>query len=663
MGSSTVTDHYNLPQFADGDKPTWRGDINGAFQIIDEALHDKADKATLDYYVADYGGVGDGITDDNTHIQDAIDDAKAHGGGIVHLMRGATHLINGEVFVKDNVLLEGDVANYNGQVGAANTPSIKFGTANSRIRVGAFPGNHGSTNGDNPQGIKNMFIDCNGHGPTAINDGAVYFQGTGIDVEAVHIINAAGAGTYFDATQNSQFTGMDVLKCGMGVVLDNGAGGLTFTRCEIADNKTNLLSTDNQSMANAYPYGPAHCKFEHCIFENYTQIDIEVDIQAGAIQFSDCGFSNNVTTAQPTTGTLIRIANTIYPTVATEGIFDSCVFVSEAGESILTLKGSNKAYLYGKTYLQGSFNAAVVTTAFVQDTGAGSVSLDGQVYQLQIDHLGAAVNGGALFNWAVERAGTTSYVVDTNVTSFALFVKIVGDAGIRAAIAADGSYNWYDGSNFTQRASISLTAALKTLYYNPTGHIMQGPVEFDNTVQFDDAVHAEANLTVDGVATLNGNVDMGGSSHPTHVHGDMTVDGNTVHAGTVTNTGQVTQNGGTVQNGLIEVNAGRTEAYASVYGPVGGGPIAADARTTSHILIVLTGTAQNTSFAVANMVSGQRFRVTYSVVDNAPRNVYWPAGAVPGPSKTLPASFAATGVYSIDFVYIGTVWYEIGRNF
>jgi hypothetical protein len=38
MGASSYTDNLVLPQFADGDRPTWRGDVNGAFAAIDESV-------------------------------------------------------------------------------------------------------------------------------------------------------------------------------------------------------------------------------------------------------------------------------------------------------------------------------------------------------------------------------------------------------------------------------------------------------------------------------------------------------------------------------------------------------------------------------------------------------------------------------------------------
>ena len=40
MSSSSKTPHYNLSQFADTDKPTWRGDYNGDMIRIDSAIND-----------------------------------------------------------------------------------------------------------------------------------------------------------------------------------------------------------------------------------------------------------------------------------------------------------------------------------------------------------------------------------------------------------------------------------------------------------------------------------------------------------------------------------------------------------------------------------------------------------------------------------------------
>jgi hypothetical protein len=661
MGSSSLTPILGLPQFGDNDKPTWRGDINSAFQIIDESISGKADKATIDYYVADYNGVGDGVTDDTPHIQAAIDDAESHGGGIVHLMRGKTHLINGEVFVKNNVLLMGDVANYNGNTGASNTPSIKYGTANSRIRVGAFAGRFGSVNGDNPNGLDHIYIDCNNQGPVAINDGALYVQGTGLILNALHVSNAAGTGVYFDAAQNSQFNSVDVQHCARGIVLDNGSGGLIFIRCEISDNMTGILSTDNQSMANAYPYGSAHVVFEHCIVENYRVVDIEVDIQAGVIQFTSCGFSNNVGATPPTSGTLVKISNPIYTGISTFAVFDSCLFVSEAGESCLTVEGNNVFYMYGRTQLQGSFDAAVNTTAFIQDGGTGLGKIDGDIYQLQIDKFVDVKNGGSVFNWFTTKSSPDEYAIDSTLNQFAIFIREVGEAGIRAAIASDGSYNFYDGTDYNQKASISLLGTLKTLYYNLAGHILQGPVEFDNTVLFDDAIHALSTVTVDGATILNGNTSMGApDTHPTEVKGALSVDQTLTVTGSSTLTGDTLAHHVDVQDNLTI--SGKVERYGGIVYGVGAN-IVADCDKQSHVFVVLVGTGTVTGLTINNAVDGTRLRVTYFSEDANTYNVFWPAGAGAAAGKTLPVSINASGVYSVDFLNVGGNWFEMGRNF
>lgn len=46
MAHSRSTLNYQLPQFDSSDKPTWLGDVNGAFLAIDSAMHENAANAT-----------------------------------------------------------------------------------------------------------------------------------------------------------------------------------------------------------------------------------------------------------------------------------------------------------------------------------------------------------------------------------------------------------------------------------------------------------------------------------------------------------------------------------------------------------------------------------------------------------------------------------------
>lgn len=46
MSSTNKTTHYNLPQFADTDIPSWN-DINSAFEAIDTALYEMSQQSGI----------------------------------------------------------------------------------------------------------------------------------------------------------------------------------------------------------------------------------------------------------------------------------------------------------------------------------------------------------------------------------------------------------------------------------------------------------------------------------------------------------------------------------------------------------------------------------------------------------------------------------------
>lgn len=59
------------------------------------------------YNVKDYGAKGDGVTDDTSAVQSAIDDCSTSGGGVVLFPRPGTYILN-RIYLKDNVTLKLD---------------------------------------------------------------------------------------------------------------------------------------------------------------------------------------------------------------------------------------------------------------------------------------------------------------------------------------------------------------------------------------------------------------------------------------------------------------------------------------------------------------------------------------------------------------------------
>jgi hypothetical protein len=119
VGSSTQTAKLALPQFGDNDKPTWRGDINGAFAAIDAAFvtndtRNNTQDNEITALTADVGNKftglvnakstaakGDGVTDDGA----AFAGVAAH--SMIVVSAGVYNIATSQTIVADMMVLPG----------------------------------------------------------------------------------------------------------------------------------------------------------------------------------------------------------------------------------------------------------------------------------------------------------------------------------------------------------------------------------------------------------------------------------------------------------------------------------------------------------------------------------------------------------------------------
>lgn len=88
------------------DEQNYRDATHGWSQAVNEALNAKAEISGLSFNVKDFGATGNGVTDDTTAIQNALDAALAT-GGIVRIPRG-TYVMSAGLTVTSNVTIEGE---------------------------------------------------------------------------------------------------------------------------------------------------------------------------------------------------------------------------------------------------------------------------------------------------------------------------------------------------------------------------------------------------------------------------------------------------------------------------------------------------------------------------------------------------------------------------
>jgi hypothetical protein len=205
------------------------------------------------YNATDYGATGDGATDDTDAIKDAIT-AAATGGGTVMFAAG-TYKVSEVIVVPTGVNLWGAGKD------CADPPlgtAFLCADASSGLAFGTRTG--GTTGGVSG----NFSIDGGGVASTGLYVGMCVER----TFEAINVWDCV-VGILIEAAQNNCFIGVNANNCAtICMVLDYGAGGNLFSRCNLNDFGTCALHVKQSGVSptGAYDY-PSHNEWQHGVFE------------------------------------------------------------------------------------------------------------------------------------------------------------------------------------------------------------------------------------------------------------------------------------------------------------------------------------------------------------------------------------------------------------
>ena len=164
------------------------------------------------FNVADYGAVGDGVTDDTAAIQNALNDANANGGGVVAL--GPHTYLTGTLTLYSFVDLRGagiSATTLKLKTGA-NADLVWGGSANAALISIQAAWGAGSTGGLANWGLYDLTLDGNKAGQTAGPSYPLRVYGYGFIIQNVRIKNGYSGGLLTDWNGGAATPGNDSME-------------------------------------------------------------------------------------------------------------------------------------------------------------------------------------------------------------------------------------------------------------------------------------------------------------------------------------------------------------------------------------------------------------------------------------------------------------------
>lgn len=277
--------------------------------------------------ILDYGAVGDGVADDSSAIQAAIDSLSGD-GGIIFFPVG-TYKIGTSIKLRDHITLQGS---------GFNTPDGTIIKPDSAIDCLVF--GDGTTNVRGAR-VFNMRLEGNGGGTNGM-----IFEGVAAPatpsrkclIQDVGIANFSGAGIKFTEWAFSNlFVKCEIAGNGRGIHGLNRVNDTTFFECDIES------STNQGALFDGTESG---VRFLECQFDGNLGGDIEWLCTVGTLNVVGGHFERvNGTSIKKTGSTLMKI--------------DGAVFIGNAASSasLIGIQAGSNSIIIGNDFVDGATNA------------------------------------------------------------------------------------------------------------------------------------------------------------------------------------------------------------------------------------------------------------------------------------------------------------------
>lgn len=361
----------------------------------------------------------------------ALTEASAAGGGTVILPLGHNLQLSALHDVPDGV----NVTGAGNGLSASDEPATRLvcTAAGAGLRFGTqASGQRGGISG-------NFAID----GATIATQPFRVGRSTQRTFMNIDVYQAAADGVLVQGAQNCVFLGVNADSCGNnGIVLDLGAGGNAFLRCESnANGNYNLACTQSGTSSSGLYAVPTNNGFYQCILERRSGSTVGMILHEAGDEnlFVGCTIAD----ASPTAATTMVTCSLLSPYNSSANIrFTACRFSGNTTyTTVFNVANGTQLKVLSGTTITGALNGfSIVSGAYVQSDMA----------PLDFSSVTNKYTGTGSQDAFIRLRSASPIEVTRAATANQLFVGLIsGDAGQRFGIFGDGTMKWGDGTGFT----------------------------------------------------------------------------------------------------------------------------------------------------------------------------------------------------------------------